>query len=113
MQVLSGKLSSEEEEQVWLAACNASFATMIKDKQSREAEEAKATASLSPPFSDPPSWGPKLNLMASMNVQRLQEYAMLGACQRHAMLLSVVMVVSLPSSLPQRHAIYEGSCCKP
>ena len=66
VQVLSGKLDSEEEEQVWLAACNASFAAMIKDKQSREAEEAKATASLSPPFLDPPSWGPKLTLMASI-----------------------------------------------
>ena len=60
--MLSGKLDSEEEEQVWLAACNASFATMIKDKQSREAEEAKATASLFPPFPNPPCWGPRLTL---------------------------------------------------
>ena len=45
-QILSGKLEGkEEEEEVWLAACNASFAAMIKDKQSREAEEAKATVS--------------------------------------------------------------------
>lgn len=28
---------------MWLDACNHSFAAMIKDKQSREAEEAKAT----------------------------------------------------------------------
>lgn len=45
MQILSGKLDGKEEEEVWLAACNASFAAMIKDKQSREAEEAKATVS--------------------------------------------------------------------
>ncbi len=42
-QVLAGKLDGKEEEQVWLDACNHSFAAMIKDKQSREAEEAKAT----------------------------------------------------------------------
>ena len=41
--MLSGKLDGKDQEQVWLDACNASFAAMIKDKQSREAEEAKAT----------------------------------------------------------------------
>ena len=46
VQVLSGKLGGADAEEVWLAACNASFAAMIKDKQSREAEEAKATVSL-------------------------------------------------------------------
>ena len=48
VQVLSGKLDGKDQEQVWLDACNASFATMIKDKQSREAEEAKATVHPSP-----------------------------------------------------------------
>ncbi|CAL8470680.1 g10222 [Coccomyxa elongata] len=43
LQVLAGKLDGKEEEQVWLDACNHSYAAMIKDKQSREAEEAKAT----------------------------------------------------------------------
>ncbi|CAL5220396.1 g2403 [Coccomyxa viridis] len=47
LEVLSGKLDGKDQEQVWLDACNASFATMIKDKQSREAEEAKATDSKS------------------------------------------------------------------
>ena len=42
-QVLAGKLDGKEEEKVWLDACNSSFAAMIKDKQTREAEEAKAT----------------------------------------------------------------------
>ena len=46
LQVLSGKLGGDDAEEVWLAACNASFAAMIRDKQSREAEEAKATVSL-------------------------------------------------------------------
>ena len=46
VQVLSGKLGGGDAEEVWLAACNASFADMIRDKQSREAEEAKATVSL-------------------------------------------------------------------
>jgi hypothetical protein len=41
--VLAGKLDSEEVEEVWLDACNASFTTMIRDKQKREAQEAKAT----------------------------------------------------------------------
>ena len=48
VQVLSGKLDGKDQEQVWLDACNASFAAMIKDKQSREAEEAKATVGTSP-----------------------------------------------------------------
>lgn len=47
-QVLAAKLDGADEEQVWLDACNSSFAAMIKDKQSREAEEAKATASICP-----------------------------------------------------------------
>ncbi len=46
LQVLSGKLGGDDAEEVWLAACNASFAAMIRDKQSREAEEAKATVSI-------------------------------------------------------------------
>ena len=45
VQVLSGKLGGGDAEEVWLAACNASFAAMLRDKQSREAEEAKATVS--------------------------------------------------------------------
>ena len=48
VQVLSGKLDGKDQEQVWLDACNASFAAMIKDKQSREAEEAKATVGTCP-----------------------------------------------------------------
>ncbi len=48
VQVLSGKLDGKDQEQVWLDACNASFAAMIKDKQSREAEEAKATVGICP-----------------------------------------------------------------
>ena len=51
VQVLSGKLDGKDQEQVWLDACNASFAAMIKDKQSREAEEAKATVQTSPQLS--------------------------------------------------------------
>ena len=42
-QILSGKLEDPDEEEVWLRECNASFAAMIRDKQSREAQEAKAT----------------------------------------------------------------------
>jgi hypothetical protein len=42
-QILAGKLEDPEEEEVWLSRCNASFAAMIRDKQSREALEAKAT----------------------------------------------------------------------
>ena len=48
LQVLSGKLGGDDAEEVWLAACNASFAAMIRDKQSREAQEAKATVSVHP-----------------------------------------------------------------
>lgn len=48
VQVLSGKLDGKDQEQIWLDACNASFAAMIKDKQSREAEEAKATVATLP-----------------------------------------------------------------
>lgn len=50
-QVLAGKLDSPEAEEVWLDACNASFTAMIKDKQRREAQEAKATVCSSPQFS--------------------------------------------------------------
>ena len=46
VQVLSGKLDGKDQEQVWLDSCNASFAAMIRDKQSREAEEAKATVGI-------------------------------------------------------------------
>ena len=42
-QGLAGKLEDPEEEEVWLSRCNASFAAMIRDKQTREALEAKAT----------------------------------------------------------------------
>ena len=51
-QVLAGKLDGTEEEKIWLDACNSSFTAMIKDKQTREAEEAKATVAslpLAPP----------------------------------------------------------------
>ena len=42
-QILAAKLEDPEEEEVWLHGCGASFAAMIRDKQSREALEAKAT----------------------------------------------------------------------
>ena len=48
-QILAAKLEDPEEEQVWLHGCGASFAAMIRDKQSREALEAKATVGLPPP----------------------------------------------------------------